>query len=382
VKPIVAPLDSTTAPALLRLLPYIWLQDRDEDFYREAFRWRYLEKPSNDSTWMAMANEECVATLDSYIRPYLLDGRRILVREPADWFCLPKYRPFGLGLRLMRIMMDATEPSITIGGSDATLSILPRLGWKPLPEVQRMILPVTLRGLAGNLLRRRAALHAKYARAIPGGIPVRTPRKAPPPAAYASVDEWRPGSKLALPIPRRDGLVELLELADLEWIYAAPPSFIHPMVSVFRLGDEPVGVSLAQLEPSATGPDGRIVHLQISSPEQAVANWIVSETACRLARAGAGFIRCRASTPLTITALRKTGFITAQSEPAYWWAKDRTPPPSMIDVGYLRADDALPFEAARTLGLQTPRFLRTMPTSPFSRPGSGRSGSASQMRNR
>lgn len=349
MKPIVALLNSTTVPALLKLMPSLWAQDRDEDFFPETFRWRYLEKPSNGGTWIALDNEQCVAMLDSYIRPYLLDGRRVLLREFADWFCLPKYRPFGLGLKLMRMMMDSREPMIAIGGTDATLSILPRLGWKPLPEVQRMILPVTLRGLAGNLLRRRAARHAKYARAIPGFIPVRSPRKAPPPAANAWVDEWRPGSKLAPPIPRRDGLVELLELADLEWICAAPPGFIRPMVLIFLLGDEPVGVSLSQLEPSASGPDARIVHLQISNLAQPVVDWIVSETARRLSQAGVGFIRSRGSSRPTITALRKIGFIAARSERAHWWAKDGTPPPSMIDVSYLRADDALPFSAAHTL---------------------------------
>jgi hypothetical protein len=349
MKPIFARLDSTTAPALLRLIPSAWSQHWETDFLREVFHWRYLERPSDGGTWLAFNGSECIAMLDSFTRPYLLDGRHILVRETADWFCVSKHRPLGLGLKLMRIMMELPEPMIVIGGTNATVSILPRLGWKRLPEVQHLILPITLRGLAGNLLRRTVARHAEYARALPGFIPLRSPRIAPQPTANAHVEEWRPGQKLNTPTPQRKGLVELLELTDMEWIYTGPRKFLQPMFLAFRLGDEWVGFSLSQLEPSASGPDGRIVHLQISSSEQPVVNWIVSETARRLSQAGAGLIRCRASIPQTVTALRKTGFIAAPSEPAHWWAKDETPPPSIIEVGYLRGDDALPFSAARTL---------------------------------
>ena len=349
MKPTIARLDSTTAPALLRLMPQVWVQDWDPDFFPETFRWRYLDKPSDGGTWLALDNELCVAVFDSYLRPYLLNGCRILMRETCDWFCLPNYRRFGLGLKLLCLMMDAPEPIITVGPTDAGISIMLPLGWQRLSDVQRMVLPLTLRSLAGNLLRRREVRHAKYARAIPGFVPVRSPRIAPPPAADARVEEWRSGQSLSMPIPQGDGLLELLELADLEWICAAPPGFIRPIVLDFLFGRVPVGLSVSQLEPSASGPDARIVHLQISDASQPIADWIVSETARRLAQAGAGVIRCRASTPQKVVALRKTGFIAAPAESVYWWAKDGTPPPSIIDLGYLRASDALPFEAAATL---------------------------------
>jgi hypothetical protein len=106
---------------------------------------------------------------------------------------------------------------------------------------------------------------------------------------------------------------------------------------------------LSQLEPSACGADGRIVHLQISRPAQAIVDWVVCETVRRLVQMGAESIRCRASAPMTITAFRKAGFITF-SESAFWWAKDRSQPPSFLDVGYLRGDDMIPFGAAARLG--------------------------------
>jgi hypothetical protein len=93
------------------------------------------------------------------------------------------------------------------------------------------------------------------------------------------------------------------------------------------------------------------VHLRIASTEQPIADWVVSETARRLSQTGAGFIRCRASAPMTINALQKTGFTAIHSDPGFWWAKDRTLPPDSIDVGYLRGDDALPFGVARGPGV-------------------------------
>jgi hypothetical protein len=347
----IAQLDATTAPALLRLMPHVWTKWHAK-FVSEIFRWRYLDRPSAGGTWLAFDNDECAAVIDSFIRPYLLESRRVLVREPADWFSLPDYRPFGLGLKLMREMMERPEPIIVIGGTRATQSLLPGLGWKTLPAVQNMVLPVTLRGLAGDILHRRWSRRANYARAIPGFLPVRAPRAASSPICNTRVEEWQPGQELSsVALPQQNGLIALLELADLEWIWAAPRGLFRPVVLVFWVGGEAVGLSLSQLEPTGSGPDGRIVHLRIAPTEQSIADWVASETARRLSQAGAGFIRCRASAPMTINALRNTGFTAIHSEPGFWWAKDRTPPPVNIDVGYLRGDDALPFGVARGPGV-------------------------------
>jgi len=194
-------------------MPSAWRQRWGAGFLGEILRWqRYVDRPSDGGTWLAFDRDECLAVIDSFIRPYLLDFRRVLVRETADWFRLAKYRP--LGLKPMRIMMASPEAIVVIGGTDATVSLLPRLGWKRLPAVQRMILPVTLRSLVGNLLlRRRGSRSVKAAAAIPGSNPVRLPRKvalrparggskAPGPnesSAFLSHDERVSSSSLSLP---------------------------------------------------------------------------------------------------------------------------------------------------------------------------------------
>ena len=329
-------------------MPAVWNLEGDRALADELFRWRYLMRPdASGDTWIAHDGDRCVGVIDAYLRPDLLDGQRVYLRETADWFCLPQYRPLGLGLRMMRTVMRLPEAGITIGGTKATHALLPRLGWAEISSVEKMILPVNLRGLTSNVLRRHPEW-GKYARAIPRFLPLRGPRAKPSPAADAQVAEWSPGQEIEIPIPHQDGLHELIEQSDLEWICAGPPRLFSTVVLVFRMAGKAVGFSLSQLEPSAGGPDGRIVHVQLAEPSPAVAEWVIAETARRLAERGAGFIRCRASTPLMIAAFRGVGFIAAGAEPVFWWGNGRSEPRDGIAVSYLRADDAVPFEAART----------------------------------
>jgi hypothetical protein len=344
-----AALDETTVPLVAALMPRVWSLDRDANFLRDVFEWRYLKRPFGHRTLLAIDGDRCIGLIDSCLRSYLLNGRRIVVREPADWFCLPEYRPFGIGLTLMRAMMRLAEPLLIIGGTEATRSILPRLGFQQIAVVPQMILPVTARGLGSYLLRRHQhSERAKYARAIPGFLPLRWPRRATPPGPDAFVEQWASGRELPATVTREDGLVELVEPADLHWISAAPHALLRAIILLFRLGNEPVGISLSQLEPTISGLDGRIVHLQLTTPSAEVAEWVVRETARRLAAGAAGFIRCRASSRWLIAALRRAGFVAAGAEPAHWYSRDVALPRGPISVSFLRGDDAVPFEAAKT----------------------------------
>jgi hypothetical protein len=341
-----AQLDETNRPAFEALLAHAWRQNWGPELARDLIRWRYYDRPSGGGTWLICNGDQCVAMLDSFVRPYLLDGRRIMVREGGDWFCLPKYRPLGLGIRLMRETMASPEPKLSIGGSNATLAILPRLRWKRLPDVYKFVLPIKVRCVAGALLRGRWPAGEFYARAIPGFIPLRHPRPTAPPATgVCRVAEWLPGTPAVLPAPRGQGLVQLLGQADLDWIARAPHDVAQALGLTFFLDEEPVGFSLSKLEPAITGFDSCIVHLQIACADQSVADWIVAETASRLAARGAGMIRCLASSPEKVMALRRAGFLPRKSLPSYWWPKTGAPPPSHIDAGYLRGDDAMNFPA-------------------------------------
>jgi len=341
-------LDETNRPAFERLLAHVWQLSCSVELARAVVRWRYDERASGGGTWLVCHDGECVAMLDSFLRPYLLNGRRIHVREGCDWYCLPKYRSLGLGIRLMKKMMTCDEPMISIGGSEWTRAILPKLGWKRLPDVQSYVLPLKARGAAGAILRDRWPVYEAYVRLVPEFLPARRLRRAEAPRVGAtSVEEWRPGAPALLPPAGGRGLVQLLEPGDLDWMGRMPDGLARPFGLAFSLGREPVGFSLAQLEPAPTGLDGRIVHVLITHEAQEIADWVMAETARRLAGLGAGMVRCLASTPQKKIALRRAGFVSRAPLPSYWWSNNIALSPSASDTGYLRADDAIPFSTLR-----------------------------------
>jgi hypothetical protein len=360
-------LDATNRAAFEALLTQAWEQTWGPELARALISWRYYERPSDGGTWLVFNDDRCVAMLDTFLRPYLLDGRRILVREGADWFCLPKYRPFGVGMKLMLKMMTLAEPMISIGGSEATRTLLPRLGWTRLPDVQRYVLPLKARGLASLLLRNRWPAREAYARVIPRFIPLRGLRQAPKPQeGVARVAAWRPDVRALDPEPLRNGLVQLLEQPDHAWIRRTPPDVAETLGLAFFLDDRPIGHSLSQIEPTISGLESRIVHLQMTQPTQAVADWMVAETASQLATRGAEVIRCWASSPEKSAALQRAGFVGAGPLPSYWWPRADAPAPSALDAGYLRADDAMPLAALRGRRLAA----STAPSHPWSSPRS------------
>src|SRR5512137_232443 len=96
-----APLTQANAASAQALLRRWWQQDWSDDFAQRFFAWRYLSRPFGE-TLLALDNGRCVAILDAFLSPYLFSGRRVTVSETCDWFCLPEYRPLGLGVKLMR----------------------------------------------------------------------------------------------------------------------------------------------------------------------------------------------------------------------------------------------------------------------------------------
>jgi len=77
---------------------------------RAFYRWRYLECPDQRAL-LAVRNGECVAMLCAFARDYLIDGTRVECLETFDWYCLPEFRGSGLGVRIMRTLMEGPSRS-------------------------------------------------------------------------------------------------------------------------------------------------------------------------------------------------------------------------------------------------------------------------------
>mgnify|MGYP001599612051 CR=1 FL=1 len=342
---VIRPLDSDVRDSFEKLLAMAWQQTWSGELARRLVQWRYHDRPAGHITWVACVGGECVAMLDSRVRPYLLLHERRMVRETADWFCMPQYRQFGLGLLVLRKLRNEPEPVLVVGGSQMTRQILPRLGWSALAPVRSYVLPVTARGLAANMLRRRRPHREALARIVWGRLPGRAPRYLPPPPGRPEVHLLAPDRWQDLPADPTTELVGLLEQDHWRWLAAMPAEFARPLAVLFRLNGVIVGCCLAQLEPTVTGLDGRLVHVQACRHDAVLLRWIMSTTVRILAERGAEFIRCFVSTPEKEAAVEAAGFVFSQDMPCFWWDRPGERVPQSVDIDYLRGDDAQPLAA-------------------------------------
>jgi hypothetical protein len=324
------------------LLRETWQQTWSNELAHQIVQWRYYERPGDTMTWVAMDDDRCVALLDSFLRPYLYNGQRILVRETADWYCMPKYRA-GLGITLVGRFRKQPEPIFVLGGSRHTVEIVTAMRWLTLPPASSYVLPLSLRGLAGNLIRRRWRDHEGYASAIPKFVALRRPRHINAPSGHSEIRLLTPHDSISID-PSGPGLVQLLETSHWQWLARMPHDLGEPIGMLFLLDGRPAGVTIAQIEPAASGVDAKIVHVQCSEP--AIGPWMISATAEMLASRGVDFIRCYVSSAAKIAALEQVGFLKSKTVPCFW-LPNRGPVPTSLDVSYLRGDDSIPFQQLR-----------------------------------
>jgi hypothetical protein len=236
--------------------------------------------------------------------------------------------------------MALDEPILVVGGSAATLQLLPKLRFAAAPPARHYVLPITTRGLAANMLRQlwwRSEELAKYAPKFRLGLSrLHRPDNL-------DVQLMKADTELRVPCSQQ-GLVQIVERNHWQWLLNMPGDLAVPIGLTFHMNGQPAGHSISQLEPSATGFDGRILHMQWR--DQAIAAWVVRETVETLASCGAGFIRCRVSTAEKFAAVEAAGFRFSRVAPTHWFSR-HIPCPEVVDAGYLRADDALPWAALR-----------------------------------
>jgi hypothetical protein len=333
------PLSEADHASVRRLLAEIWARDWSEEL-EDYLVWRFGRRGSGE-TLVASAGGRCVGILDSFIRPYLIAGRRELVRETCDWFCLPEYRAVGVGLHLMRRMMSKPEPILVIGGTQATLDLLPRLKWARLVNVERFVLPVSAKTAAGLVGHRLGRYGAALAHMVPNLRLVRRIRRTPPPAAKAEVRRGALGAGEGLAGNNPYDFAPWLDGLMLDWLAIAPKVVGEFVVLSFFNDGKPVGITVSRLQKLAIGGKAQIVHVQAARLD--LIDWIVDATVHDLIGRGAGLVSCDTSCPATGRALRALGFIRWQSIAVHWWHANRLPPSGTFNLTSLTADNALRF---------------------------------------
>ena len=335
------------ADALEARLPEIWRgavgNAWTSRFTHEVVQWRYWHRPTGE-THIALLDGRCVGMIDAFVRPYSVAGERRMVRECCDWWCDPALRPSGLGLRLMRRLMQGQTPIIAVGGSPISLTLLAKLGWRRLGDVEVWVLPLKARYVAAALLRRRGREH--LARLVPPFLPLARVRQMPSPSADAAVREWRSGDPTPGPPSDASDVVALADEADVGWLSGAPACLTEARARGYTVDGQLSAFALTQLEPVLSGREGKLLHLQVVRESSALLDWVVGDCVAYLARLGAGIIRARAGTVAMRVALQRAGFVVQRKEPVFWWGSNGPSPDAPLRLSYLRADDALNYEAA------------------------------------
>ena len=318
----------------------VWRRDWSEDVAANYFSWRYRARGIGE-TLLAYDGRKCVGILDSFLRPYWINGRREIVRETCDWFCLPEYRPFGVGLQLMRRVMAKPEPIIVVGGTEDTQNLLPRLKWGRLPDVNNFILGVSTRTLAGMFAQSHLPSVAGLSRFVPDIALVRQVPRLPSPYPNSRVKIHVPGEEVGSLDPAPYALAPALDAKILDWFAQAPEVLGQFLLLSFFSEGKLVGLSISRLQnhPSP-GCASRIVHTYASDFE--AIGWMVSATVHELLERGAGVVKYTTSCPSTGSALAALGFQRRPPSPAHFHP-GKLMPEGLLNLSALQADDALGF---------------------------------------
>ena len=318
----------------------LWKRDWSTDTAETYFSWRYRARESGD-TLVATDQGRCIGILDSFTRPYWIGGRQQTVRETCDWFCLPEYRAFGVGLHLMRRMMAKPEPILVIGGGSYTRNLLPRLKWGRLPDVSNYFLGVNARTVAALAAYKRWPAGIALARAVPS-IPLWRIAKRVAPSAKCEVRLRLLGETTDVGAVAPYAVSPTLGVGVLDWLAHAPEVLGQFIQLSFYCEGKLTGVSISRLEEfSSFGRFAQIVHLHAARLE--TIDWMLGVTVNHLVEQGAGAILSRISCPAAAGALSGLGFWRRPPSPVHWWPAKALPPTGMLNLTALQADDALQF---------------------------------------
>jgi len=339
----IEPLTETTLPAVEEMLLQLWERDWKPEFSNRLFRWRFLDRENGEAI-LVMDGARCVAMIDSWVRQYMINGELVSVRELCDWFSLPEYR--GVGLKPMRMMMKKPEPIVSIGGSQDTQSLLPRLGWKALPEpaVDYSLL-VTGAPLVERFFNRFNLPGKNTCVRLANGLwlPHRSPKIRFASENESAFREHSSNSPLPTvsPPPSSYQLASLIGTNEIDWICSAPKEMGDFIALEFLLEDQVIGLTLSRLFKGDHTTKANIVQVQSSQVSADIYRWMINETTSLMARKGADVVKCRTTCNFMAEALHQLGYLKRDSWQTVWWSKNQEPPQGPILLSRYRADDAI-----------------------------------------
>lgn len=292
-------LNPTHIEALRRFAEKVWDRPRTDAYYR----WRYLDCPGLRGV-LALRGGECVAAVFALTRRYRMATQLVDCLESFDWYCIPELRSLAVGVRVMRRLMSLGPPVVALGGSDQTLSLLPRLGFTTVVVGRQYVLP-----LAGSLFRaRRGAIAAAMFDAL--GRRWYAPRRRIGPDGLACVptsalddamlDIYREPTGLAL--------VALPEPHTLRWLVGGFAGVGAYLSFTFVAGGQRHGWAFCRIFHSRGRRAAEILDLYLTGGSEPHYTWAIAELSATLAGYGVHMIRASATAPPVLAALARNRF--------------------------------------------------------------------------
>jgi acetyltransferase (GNAT) family protein len=302
---------------------------RDNDF----FRWRYAECPAL-AGYLALKDGLAVGMAAAFERPYRIGSESVAVRECFDWFCLPRLRNSGVGVRLLKRLMDDPEPIVMVGGTDDTRTLLPKLGFREGGRLASYTLPLGS-GRVSEILRRRAGVPPAATRlAMRLVSPLLAPRPRQRPSDGIAWPVSGIGAEaLALYTRARQAVVPLWRLEHLRWLTCGFPGIGSFVGLYFARGAELVGWSLVRVFTAPAGRQAQIVDLFAPEPDADLFTWMVSETSCVAAGFRPDVVNALTTSAELGEALRRNGYRSGVSLPVHLWDRQRERLPEPLFLG-------------------------------------------------
>ena len=314
----IVPLTAEHIPAVRRFSQRTWQRTGDDWFYK----WRYLECPTQPSSYLVTDGDECFGMLAVFEKPWLVGDRIVPVLEPHDWFCDPAIKGSGMGRKMMQMLMDTGQTLLILGGTSFTRTLLPRMGWAETGQAPVFRLPIGGSMLAQALARR-----------------LRVPARILAPASELAARTWfrprmpriRAGDRV-VPVGCPDGddvrelytdqlpyrLAQVPSAPFLRWLGSGHPS-TGQLVSLYFIRDGQLhGWSVARVY-TRERTEAQILEVISRTRDVATYTWMISEMVVRLAAFAPERIDCMAHCEVVQNALRKLRFIAMNPMPLYLW---------------------------------------------------------------
>jgi hypothetical protein len=337
------PYSSAYLPAVQRFSEKMYVRPRDDRF----LEWRYKECP-NQKGVLAMQDGECVAMVWFFVRTYQMRKSSVTCLELMDWATRSDMRGMGLGIRLLKTMMDNSDPIQNLGGSDDTRRFLPQLGWKSLGEVPQFYLPLSAKPIL-NLIGEKTR------------IPLNWLNAATDPIFQMTIGLWFKGRPQAtdvnLQVEQANApTAELLQLYDeeigdrtalvpdlryLKWLMSAPAKMGRYVLLYFRRNGKLRGWSFSRICSTRLGNLANIIEMYVPPEEESHLVSVVSQTVNVLAPFKPDGV-CAGATHLVYQdSLRKNRFFQRGTWPMFYWSPDGSELPMPIVLGNQTSDLAL-----------------------------------------